>query len=397
MPVDLSNIGLQGLESHQQRMESASRVRESESRVASQQIEREAFERKQALADEASARLNALSQRKGTGSFDASSVADQMESLADPLETVADVYLRGGAPETGMDFLKNASEIRKRESDIENDEVLGQQRKLENIIKGADVVSRYLGQAKNQSEWDYGVDQLRKQGVMEPDLIDQIGKMPYDPDVAAYFNEQAISSADKARLDMTSQTEARISKKDRIDALQADQRIRMQAARDAEAARHNKAIEKASGGKTSATVPPNSDAMRSVKAALRNTVYTKLGDVKEGKEGPDFGAAAEFVASTAQTLVRDNKAMDWNTAVQRAILQGQQSNAFGTEAGETHWFKKDEPDTAKFDGQGLTVETAIPPPVDKNGKVTGLKRGRWYVLTDGRRGQFNGKGMIVPD
>lgn len=380
MPVDLSKIGLTGLESYQSRMESAAQSRYLAANAGKIEQETEGLERQQALADKASARLNEISMGKRQSAVDPEKAASEMTSNAEVLETLADVYARGGAPETAMDFFKAAGDIRKQESDIDNDAVLAQQRKLENVIKGADVVSRYLGKAQNQSEWEYGIDQLRKQGIVEPELIDQMAAIPYDPDVAAYFNEQAIAAVDRARLDMTARTEARLTKQGALDAAQAQQRIALQEARDAETRRHNLAIEKASGGKAGGAAAPNKDELTSVENALRASVYK---GVTKGEEGQEFGSAAEYVASSAKALIAQDKALSWQTAVQRAIMQAQTSGAFSTTEGEGKFlgiFGSETPPEAKFKTDGLTPATAIPQPSSK----AAMTAGKYYITARGR-------------
>lgn len=386
MPVDMSMMGIQGQIAGQQLVESRERVARSQQAGQKEAYELDQLTRQQALADQAALMLSNISQGKKNVSQDTDKAAERMESMSEPLEKLAGLYMRGGAPESGMKFLQAASEIRKKESDIENDAVLAKQRKLENIVKGADVISRYLGVAKNQSEWDYGIQQLQTQGIVEPHLIQKMAEMEYNPNVAAYFKQQAISASDQARLEMQASQEARISKDSALNIAQGARRIAMQKARDEEVRRHNQQVEKATGGKSSAMVPPNSDALKSVKVALKNTVYK---DIDEEGSDNDLAAAADYVATQAQQMVKQNKALDWNSAVQRAIMVGQDAGAFGLEPGKNNWFSDDEPAKAKFKSGGLNADAPLPMVKDKKA----LQKGRYYSTARGTA-QWNGTAFV---
>lgn len=378
MPVDLSKIGLEGLESYQSRMESASRTTYNEALANKTNVEVAAAERQQALADEASAALNDIAMgKKRTSGVDPGSV--ETMSGADVLETTAQVFARGGAPETAMEMFSKAAEIRKKENDIDNDKVLAEQRRLENIIKGADVVGRYLGKARNQSEWNFGIKKLQEQGIMEPELIQQLAQMPFDEDVAAYFADQAISNSDQAKLDMDKLTQDRLQRQGDIEATQAQQRITLQAARDAETRRHNLQIEKASGNKSGGAAAPNKAEVDSAGAALRSAGVFK--GLVAGEEGEDFNTAADYIASNAKALIQTNKSLDWQTAVQRSILMAQTQGMFSTTEGEGKLlgiFGSETPPKAKFEGP-------LPMPKTK----AEMQPGKIYITSRGRA-KWNG-------
>lgn len=385
MPVDLSMTGIQGQLAGQQLIESRARIQQSQQNAQKEAFELDQLTRQQALADKAASMLNSIAMGKKTHVEDGERAAAGVGSLAEPLETVADLYMRGGAPEKGMEFLKSASEIRKRENDIENDEVLAKQRKLENIIKGADVVSRYIGGAANQSEWNYGVEQLRAQGIMEPEFIEKLGQMEYDPNVSAYFRQQAISAKDQATLEIQAQTQARLEKTSAVQLAQGERRIALQKAQRDETKRHNLQMEKARGTTTTALGAPKADEIKSVKSALRTSVFKDI----SGEDDPAFDAAANYVSSQASYLIKNNKALSWDVAVQRAIMQGQQAGAFDVEPEQNNWFTADKPAKAKFDAAGISPDAPLPMPKSK----AAMKKGRYYMTARGRA-QWNGSAFV---
>lgn len=394
MPVvDLSNIGLEGQQAFASRMTTLAQGKQMEASAREQELANQETERMNQLNQEASAALSSLSKGDRVGSnVDADAVASRMDSLANPLEVTADIYAKGGAPGKAMELYKAASEIRKRESDIENDAVLAEQRRLENIVKGSDLVSRTLGIARNQSEWEHGIEQLREQGIMEPEYLEQLSQMEYNPDVAAYFNEQAISAADRARNAISTAGQERLERQSAATRAQEERKIRLQAQRDTAQERH-RVWERKTGGKNapSATSPSERDIL-SAKRMLKTEVFRDIPDDDE-----DLAAASEYVASQAKSILQNNKAITWDVAVQQAILRGQQDGALSIDSGKTRdWFdpRSDVPAKAKFKAPlGRTPEA--PAPVPKTEKE--MKKGHYYISSKGIVQWDGSKGIPVTD
>lgn len=385
MPVvDLSNIGLEGQQAYATRMATFAQADNLKAAAEQTRIENVDKEREQLFSDAVS-KMNAIAMGKSPNNGD---VLGEMEddSAAAPLDRMAELATRFGAVESARKLANTASEIRGRESTIQQNEIENNTKRLDNIIKGADVTARFLGQAKNQSEWEYGIQQLRDSGTMEPEFIDKIASMNYDPDLAAFFHEKAISAADQARLEMQQNNLDQTASFRAAALARADRTARIAEARARESERHNRTMEKVNGNKGASAVAPSARDLESAKTALKNTVF-------KGVEGSDVTAAAEYVASQAKALLKQNTALDWNTAVQQVIIRGQQEGAFEINV-EDNWFSADKK-TARFKDPA----SAQPPPIDKQGKVdrTKLVKGRYYKLPDGRVGKFNGSGIVVDE
>jgi hypothetical protein len=328
-------------------------------------------------------------------------MAAHMTSLADPIKAVAEVYLNGGAVGRGVELLKQAAEVQDKESSIQNDLANRDQTRLENIVKGAQVVAQELGNAQNESEWRLGLKNLRKAVdsgvfVIEPELLEQLESMPFDPNAAAFFRDKAISAGDNAKLQLQQVDDQRQAAVARVKAAQGAARIAISQATLAETARHHAVVEKAAGSKGTTSIgPPNPAAMKSVIANLQNTVFK---DAEIKKDDPTLLAAADYVSSTATQMIRDNRGLDWNTAVNRAIIQAEQAGALSMVPGKHKaWYESgdDTPAKPKFDAKGLKPETALNPPVDSNGKINpkALIKGRYYKMVNGQVGRFTGTGM----
>jgi hypothetical protein len=386
MATDLSMIGIAGQEAGHRMLESQARVRTMNAQNEESAFKLEQLTKQQALADKAGALLNSISKNDLKTVDDPQEVLGKITRMSQPLEVVGDLYMRSGAPEQGMKFMQAASEIQKRESDIQKDALSAQQTRLENITKGAAAVSQYLGVAKNQSEWDYGIRQLRAQGIIEPELIDQMAKQPYDPDVAEYFNQQAMSAGDRARLEMQAGKDALQARDSAIRIAQGNQRMQIQKAQQKETARHNLAMEKNSGSKSVTSGAPSEADRKYAMNALKTTVFRDV-DVEDSA---DFNTAADYVASQAKDLVRNNKNMTWETAVQKTIIQGQQSGAFGVDPAKTTLWGMVEREPAKVKFQ--SPEAPVPMPKDKKQ----MKKGQVYDTSRGKA-RWNGTAFIPVD
>jgi len=392
MPVDLSMIGLDGQKAYYDRMESAARTRSYD--VSSQKTAQdlEQAQRLQALSDQASAALSSIGNREQTGvTGDPAQAAANMTSYADPMEVVADIYMKGGAPKEGMDILSKAATIRKQEDEMRTAEVNRNKTRLETIQKGAVIVGQKLGKARNQSEWEQGLVEVEQAGIIEPHLMAQLKGMAYDPDVASYFFDQSITAAEQARMDLQAQGQDDANRRANLSASQRQQLIRLAEVRAEDARRYHDAALKA-GGKSSAIPAPNSDAVKVSKHALMNGPF-KGADLK-GTALNDFNAAVDYVAGQAQQLVRENKAMDFTTAVNQAVIRAEASGAFTTIPGrEGLWGIGATPDKKEFSAAGLKPETAIPlPPGIKSAADAAktLKKGKYYNTSRGPA-KWNGK------
>jgi len=321
MAVDLSRVGLEGIDSFYRNEVAQQSIAASKMQAAAQQFELQQEQKTQALGDQASKLLNDIALGKGSSG---KTSQGEIESNAEPLEMVGDIFMRGGAPEKGMDYLKGAMDIRKGEADLKNAEMVQRQNKLENIIKVGGIVGSTASTVKNQSEWEFTVDTWGEQELLEPDQIQALREMPWES--AAFFAEQGISAKDKATMDMAQANQERLQFNADRSADNSRRLADLAEARDAETVRRNIVMEKA-GGKGSIVAPPNSEAFKSAKATLLAGVF-KDADIDTNER--DLNALTHYIANQVEQMVRDNKAISRNTATQRAIIMAEQSGVFET-------------------------------------------------------------------
>lgn len=326
MPVDLSMVGLDGLKAYQDRMESISREKVNTAAARQSNYETTISEQEDEVGRIAAERLRQLSSGEKTGS----NVVDPeggYGSNADPMELIGHTYLEFGMVEKGKEMLAESSKIRKREHDIKVGASSDQQRRLKNVQIGAEIVGTQLGGAKNEDEWQLGISRLRsavEDGtmVMEPELLEQISQMPYDPDVAAYFADQAIKAKDKAKLEMESLRYDQVERSNALRFANEGTRIRLQAARDAQQRRHQDWIEKNGGKDAPSAAAPTGPEVTGAKAYLMN------GEMRGVKKGPQLDDAASYVASLAKQIVKDNKAITYDAALGQATQLAKQAGMF---------------------------------------------------------------------
>jgi hypothetical protein len=292
-----------------------------------------------------------------------------------------------------MEFAKAASEIRAKESNIKKDAFEMQGKKLENIMKVSDYVSKTVGVARNQSEWEHGVAQLKEAGVLPPDQMAQLEQMEYDPDVAAYINEQALTAYQRATLDMTSANQE-------VQQAQAAERISLAERNTTYAAERLRLAKIASERQDKAGKPataPNDSELKSASASIKNQIFK--GTVPPNLKA-SFEAGSQAIAARAKALVNGDRSLDWETALNRAIIESQSAgdwtNMVSVDSFAGIPYNKT-PAGAKFDAKGKTLEGAMPMPL-VNGKPAPNKlvKGRYYITAKGRA-QFDGTNLILAE
>lgn len=408
--VDTSEMGLTGQQAFYTRMNTAAQTRSLDASADKQNLENQQTEAMMKLNELAAGKLQSVLGGEKTSGIDPNALAEKMNSLADPLEAAAKVYATSGAGvATAVELFKQAADVRKKEQEIDSAAITDMQNNLENMQKGFQVFRDTMGVAQNAEEWEFGKQQLlqaMQAGAFRSDdvTIAKIMEQPWSPEARDYFNERTISAADQARLDFQRKQEARLREKALADTAQAQVRIDLQRARDAQQVRYQEHLMKVAG-KGGGPATPNGSEIEQARDALANTVFKgvtiKTADGKERLRA--FDDAANYVASLAKIIVKENQALSWDQAVQQAILRGQDAGVFtvdGATPADEGWLfglgsKPATPGKAGFERKGKTKDTAMQPPI-VNGKlqVNKLVKGQYYMTKEGP-GRFDGKDIIL--
>ena len=399
--VDLSEVGLTGQQAFYTRMNTAAQARNLDASADKQNLENQQTEAMMKLNELAAGKLRATLSGEKTSGIDPEALAERMNSLADPIEAAAKVYATSGpGVDTAMELFKQAADVRKKEQEIDSAAITDQQNKLENMQKGFQIFRDTMGVAQNADEWEFGKKQLvqaMQSGAFSSDdaTIEMVMQQPWSPEARDFFNERTISAADQARLDFQQVQEVRLREKALADTAQAQVRIDLQRARDSQQRRYQDHLMKVAG-KGGGPATPNGSEIEQARDALSNTVFKgatiKTADGKERLRA--FDDAANYVASLAKTIVKENQALSWDQAVQQAIVRGQDAGVFtvdGATPADPGWLlgvggvgitvreKEAVPGKASFERTGKTPDAALAMPASRSA----MKKGTYYMTAQG--------------
>lgn len=390
MPVDLSMVGLEG-DRHYNAMQLAkAQTRNTNAAAQGQEIENQQNEAELKIQNEALAKLASIAKGgRGSSGQDVVSYTGD-DSKGAPLEQLGSLMIAGGAVKRGMEFLKGGVEIRKKESDLLNDVETRNKTRLDNIMTVGNLFSQTLGTARNQSEWEYGIKQMESR----PEAIEIFGrenfealkKMDYDPNVATFLNEKAMSAIDRARLELSQQTNDR-EERNALDLAQY-RRTTLEISRgNLEARRHEQSYKEKTDGKGAASATSEAE-VKAAKASVANLILDGKVPNKDDVGYAAFEAGAQDIASRAKQMVKENKGLDFNAAITRATIESKTDGDWQAMTPEdergfiSKLIGKDAPEevpNAKFRGRGAKALD----PIDMPKTQAELKKGSYYVTSRG--------------
>lgn len=390
MPVDLSMVGLEG-DRHYNAMQLAkAQTRNTNATAQGQEIENQQTEAELKIQNEALAKLTSIAKGgRGSSGQDVVSYTGD-DSKGAPLEQLGSMMIAGGAVKRGMEFLKGGVEIRKKESELLNDVETRNKNRLDNIMTVGNLFSQTLGTARNQSEWEYGIKQMESR----PEAIEIFGrenfealkKMDYDPNVATFLNEKAMSAIDRARLELSQQTNDR-EERNALDLAQYRRTTLEISKGNLDARRHEQEYKEKTDGKGAASAP-NEAEVKAAKASVANLILDGKVPNKDDVGYAAFEAGAQDIASRAKQMVKENKGLDFNAAITRATIESKTDGDWQAMTPEddrgfiSKLVGKDAPEevpNAKFRGRGAKALDPIEMPKSK----AELKQGSYYVTARG--------------
>lgn len=392
--VDLSEVGLTGQQAFYDRMNTAAQTRSLDASADKQNLENQQTEAMMKLNELAAGKLQSVLNGDKRNGIDPEALAERMNSLADPMEAAAKVYATSGAGvDTAMELFKQAAEVRKKEQEIDSAAITDQQNRLENVQKGFQLFRSTMGVANNDAEWAHGQQEIIsaiKSGAISSDdaTVKLILSQPFSPEFRDYLNVKTLTAEQELAAEFREKQEARLRQKALADTAQAQVRIDLQRARDAQQARYQDHLMKVAG-KGGGPATPNGAEVEQARDALSNTVFKgvniKTADGKERLRA--FDDAANYVASLAKTIVKENQALSWDQAVQQAIVRGQDAGVFtvdGATPADEGWLfglgsKPAAPGKAKFERTGKTPDAALAMPASRSA----MKKGTYYMTAQG--------------
>lgn len=372
--VDLSMIGIEAQQAYATKLATLAQGKHSEALAKEKDLENQETEQLNALNEQLSQKLRdrAAGKRDPSESPMGSTDAQSLASLAEVPEQVGEFYSLNGFPGKGAEYFKDAATIRKQEADIESGKITDRTHQLDNIIKLADVTSRFLGTARSQEEYTAGLDEIEKMGIAPPETIAQLRNSPWTQDVSAILNEHAMSAKDRATLELNQQTQESLETNRARLAANAERRTTLAIEAQRQAERERAAKRKAEGTKAIEVQPKDVE----MAGHALDKVFGEAGVPED---------ASDYIAGQARKIItRDQTGtLTMPVAIQRAIAQARMDGIITTDKDEgvsfmgTTWGASEE---TKFNLEpGSTPELAIPLP--SNPKE--IKAGMHYITPSG--------------
>lgn len=380
MDINQVGFGIGGDQAYQQSQQNDQQLQMNALTIQQKQQEVDQQQQDADIANQAKTIMSNIALGKG-GVGAPQSQGNTAASMQDAFLQTGSKLMQLGAPKMAMEYYKNAATIGKNEQDVATSRTKQQESAAETLLKQSDIIAQKLGSATTPEEWNQGVHELAQSGAFQPQQVQMFQNMPFHPATAAHLREASLSVKDKAQLDI----------------LQSNQQLRqaqMQSDRDFKATRlaidqakleEDKRYHDLNKKTGAAATAPTSEQVKSVKASIIQNVFNG----KAPNDDDVLNAGAFDIASRAQQLVKNNKGLSWQTAVNRAVMDSDQAGDWEVHKGG--WFSDD---SVKFTGVGKTPDDAMPLP--QNPTATDLKKGRWYITAKGR-GQWDGQNFNIPE
>lgn len=385
MPVDLSRVGLEGIETAQQTLNAIEARKASEVNRLVEMGEFEREERDRQIDQEAL--TNAMTIAKGQG-VDISAPDATAEDFGTFFDILGTRYAEAGAPKRAKEFIEAGIDYRKKAAEVDAADDEAAKVRLDNMFNAADWVARNIGE--NESEYQLFLSNLDDPDnpvgdILGRDNVEVLKQTPWSPDLSNFFRSKALSVKDQAQLEMTARGQARMERSLENTEQYRNAMLRLGNARLEEQRRATTLRQKESGpdvGKASTNAE-----IGTAKSVIFNTVKVLEGQTPDSVKGSPLetavNAMAEDVAARAKMIVAENKGLTYAEAVNQAVGEAEAAGEFGIiePAVETGWFDfaKDKPAKVGYKRRGRTPDNPIPLPQDRKKWV----RGRYY--------EFNGK------
>jgi len=274
------------------------------------------------------------------------------------LYTTGEDLIRGGNIAQGTAILNAASvqDLKTSQGEYYRGKAALENRQAQ--AKGAQESANLLASANSQDEYNRAVT-LAEQTSGSP-LPDILKKLTWSPQVKAQLGQLGVSAKDRVTMQTEQQRVAlegvRVASEERLKKAQ----VTKEEAMTREIETRTEKLAKVGGVNAVIARTPPAD----VKAAL--------GMIKQdfpGTSDDDVMAtnAANYIASSAQTLLQKNKGMDRNTAIYQAFAQAKKAGEI-TPTMKSSLFGKAEP-------KGITF--------DRNATNTPMTADRWASMKSG--------------
>lgn len=337
MPVDLSMIGIKGAMAAQETLNSIANREALKVQTDAAQHKLEDEQHEEAVSAQIAQQWEDLS--RGTPPAPDGSNLPQDDSAR--FDFASQGFFNAGLFTRSQAFAEAAGKIRQERATTRNTNANADQTRLENIWLTADTVANHMGQNENEfavfqqkitnppnEEWAIVARTLGA------DAVNLLQNTQWTPDLANYFRSMALTTKDKAELDLRQQG-YQLQVQAHSD-LQADRaaRLRLQAARDAETANYHNRVASNSGANAPAIKPPDANQRSAIEDLLRTSnvyqgiQYNENGSIADPDTADDFNRAVVTIAGQVEQLKPDHPGLTYAQLAQIAITRAQMSGQF---------------------------------------------------------------------
>jgi len=296
-------------------------------------------------------------------------------SVADRIEDAASQLMKLGQPAAAAGLATKSAEIRVKDAQAGAADALATERGVKVQTELIDRASGLYANARDQTSWDAANMMF---GQMFPGTENPFAGLPYNPKYVEMARGTLLKEKDRLAA-------IEDSKKTAIQDRLAKAREKYLGFREgilerqvADRERRTDLLEKNGGstGRNQAVGSPTKKEVVDAGKLLESKLESPLTEA-------DAQVAPLQIASEAKAMLKANKGLDWNTALERATTNAIKAGDFEA-VSSLGGFKKE----TKFKGGGKTPDTAL-----KASASTAFQVGRYYIGAGGQVAKYNGKGF----
>lgn len=252
-----------------------------------------------------------------------------LQANANKFSQLAGAAFRAGAPGAAMSFMNLANKMGTGAITAKLNLSKMKMNELKSVQTQADLIGQTLGSATTPQEWQQGLLTLEQSGQIPPQHMQQLMKIPFSPQNAAYLQHAGMTASQNANLQMR-KIEAENTNAYR-QAMLANEgtrskmeliRTQMEAQRLAASLRAKAAKGKVGAGDK----VPNAAMLKAASASVAQSF-------DDPKLNPIGDEVSEAIASRAQDIMQQNPGISQPEAIQRATAQFRASGALKDQGG----------------------------------------------------------------
>ena len=378
MAVDLSRVGLEGIETGQRTLTA---IANRESQALKDQIELGEYQQTQAALElDRIAVGNAKRIMAGEGREIGTENTTE-DDMARFLALTGGQLASAGAPKRGKEMMEASLDLIKKRGDINKQEHEQVKTQLDNTIKASQHMYEVLSDSMNENEYQYNLANLPPEivSILGEDNVAAMRELDWSPELVDFFKVKALSVKDQAQLELSARGHKR------AEEAAADAKLARQAALDIRrdnlriAEEREKRLSKAGGSNVSAAPTPNE----------RKTAEAAIGRLIESDAQLDDASLfhlTEDIVGEAKQLLADSPALTFPEAINRSVMAAKARGDFTSITSYRAFgpFRTKGKVTGKsYTPRGQEQDNPLPLPADRSKLV----KGRYYEK-NGKVGQY---------